>query len=548
MDNSLVGYPAEFADRYRAEGLWLDRTIPAALRDTARAHAGAPALITPEHEWTYAELVRRVDNVAAGLVAAGLRPGEPVLLQVTNSAHAVAAFYGILRAGARPVCTLALHRRHEIAAIGELAGAAAHLVQADLPGFDLVAFAGEIASELPTMRLLLTIGAAQGDEAPRIEDLAERDATAGERAALDAIERDTDLTQPAVLQLSGGTTGTPKLIPRLHPEYWYNGTAIAAFWRLTAADRLAFALPIAHNAGMANGLFAAHATGAALLLCGPRPDELLGLMAEHRATWTLLSPGITAGLLAHPGFDAAFAALRNLVLSAAAVPRELFDELERRGVHTTQAFGMTEGLFLFTPLDAPADARAGGVGDPISPLDEVRLLEPGTESPVADGEPGELCARGPYTIRGYLNAPERNREAFTSDGFYRSGDLMARVVLGGQPSYVLMGRVKDLINRGGEKINAEEVELLLAGHPAVQEAALVAMPDPRLGERGCVFVVTRPGQEPPTLPDLCAYLERRGVAKYKWPERLEHLSALPRSNIGKVLKRDLREAAAGLST
>jgi len=540
----LVGYPAEFARAYRAAGLWLDRTIPAALRQTGDACPDATALITPAGGWSYAELVRRADNVAAGLVAAGLRPGDPVLLQVTNSAAAIAAYYGILRAGARPVCTLALHRRHEIAAIGNQTRAVAHLVQADLPRFDLVAFAAEMAAEIPTMTTLLTVGAAAGSAGIRIEDLAGRDATGAELAVLDAIERATDLEAPAVLQLSGGTTGVPKVIPRLHAEYWYNGAAIAAWWSLTPGDRLAFCLPVVHNAGTANGLFAAHSAGAALLLTTPRADDLLPFMAEHAATWALLSPGLAAGFLADPRFDAAFAAVRNLVLSAAAVPRPLFDELERRGVHTTQAFGMTEGLFLFTPDDAPADVRAGSVGVPISPLDEVRLLEPGTETPVPDGEPGELCARGPYTIRGYLGEPERNREAFTSDGFYRSGDLVARLEIAGQPAYVLKGRTKDLINRGGEKINAEEVEMLLVSHPAVLEAALVAMPDPRLGERACAFVATRPGQRPPTLPELRAYLEATGVATYKWPERLEHVAALPRTNIGKVLKGDLRASIA----
>ena len=545
----FVGYPAEFARSYRAAGLWEDRTIPAALRHTAGTYPDAPALVTPAGRWSYRELARYVDNIAAGLVTAGLQPADPVILQITNTAHGIAAYYGILRAGGRPVCTLAIHRRHEIAAIGRKTRAVAHLVQADLPGFDLVAFAAEMAAEIPTMTMLLTIGAA-GDTAGaagaglRIEDLAGRDATADELAALDRIERATDLDAPAVLQLSGGTTGTPKIIPRLHPEYWYNGAAIAAWWSLTPSDRLAFCLPVVHNAGTANALFAAHSAGAALLLTTPRPDDLLPFMAEHGATWALLPPGLAAEFLADPRFGAAFASVRNLVLSAAAVPRPLFDDLERRGVHTTQAFGMTEGLFLFTPYDAPGDVRAGSVGIPISPLDEVRLLEPGTETPVPDGGTGELCARGPYTIRGYLSEPERNREAFTSDGFYRSGDLAARVEIAGQPTYVLKGRTKDLINRGGEKINAEEVEMLLVSHPAIAEAALVAMPDPRLGERACAFVATRVGQQPPTLPELREYLEARGVAKYKWPERLEYVEALPRTNVGKVLKRNLRAAIA----
>ncbi|MFJ4770083.1 AMP-binding protein [Streptomyces uncialis] len=537
----VVPYPAAFAERYRAEGLWSDDTIPAALRRTAERDPDALALATPTARWTYGELVGRSENVAAGLLAAGLRPGDVILLQITNTEHAVAAWYGILRAGLLPVCTLAIHRRHEIGQIATLTGAVAHLVQADLPKFDLVEFAGEIAAGMPQIATLLTIGADAGSDLLRIEDLEERRPTAEERTRLDEIEAATDLTAPAVLQLSGGTTGTPKVIPRLHPEYWYNGRATASIWGLTASDRLAFGLPIVHNAGIANALFAAHAVGAAILLATPAADSLLPLMSAERATWLMSPPGVMRGYLADDGFDAAFAAVRTSVLTAAVVHRPLFDELEQRGVHVTQAFGMTEGLFLFTRPDAPAEVRAGSVGTPISPCDEVRLLEPGTERDVAPGESGELCVRGPYTIRGYLTEPERNREAFTSDGFYRSGDLARRIEIAGQQTYILSGRTKDLINRGGEKINAEEMESLLVRHPSVGEVAFVAMPDPRLGERACAFVAVRDGATAPTLRDLCDFLDAEGVAKFKWPERIEIVSALPRTTIGKVQKRVLRE-------
>jgi 2,3-dihydroxybenzoate-AMP ligase len=168
------------------------------------------------------------------------------------------------------------------------------------------------------------------------------------------------------------------------------------------------------------------------------------------------------------------------------------------------------------------------------------VLRPGTEAEVAEGETGELAARGPYTIRGYLAAPDRDRAAFTTEGFYRSGDLVRARRYSGILSYSIEGRIKDLIDRGGEKINAEEVELLVAGHPAVAEIALVGMPDPRLGERGCAYVVPQDPQKPPTLAGICAYLEAAGMAKYKWPERLELIGTLPRTSIGKISKADLR--------
>jgi 2,3-dihydroxybenzoate-AMP ligase len=536
----VVPHPATAVERYMTTGAWGARSLPAAFRQAAATHAERTALITPDTRLTYRELDARSDAVAARLLSSGLLPGERVLLQLTNSATAVVAWYGLLKAGLIPVCTLAIHRRLEIEQIGRQSGAVAHLVQADFPGFDLVGLAQQVAGLLPAMRQLVTVGAAPGTPGLRIEDLQDHEVSDKERAALLEIAESLDVRGPAVLQLSGGTTGTPKIIPRLHAEYRYNADLTSSWWGHTEQSVLAFGLPLAHNAALANGLHAAHGAGAALLLAAPAAGVMLPLMAEHGATWTMSPPGLAREYLSHPAFDDAVARLGTWVLTAARVPRPVFDGLTGRGVHVTQAFGMSEGLFLFTPLDAPAGLRAETVGVPISPLDEVRVLRPGTEVEVAEGETGELAARGPYTIRGYLAAPDRDREAFTAEGFYRSGDLVRARRYEGTLSYSIEGRVKDLIDRGGEKISAEEVELLVAGHPAVAEMALVAMPDPRLGERGCAYVVPRDPRNPPALADICAYLEAAGLAKYKWPERLELIDALPRTQVGKISKVTLR--------
>jgi 2,3-dihydroxybenzoate-AMP ligase len=538
--HGVVPHPATAVQRYRATGAWGARSLPAAFRQAAGTHAGRTALITPDTRLTYRELDARSDAVAAGLLSSGLRPGERVLLQLTNSAPAVVAWYGLLKAGLIPVCTLAIHRRLEIEQIGRQSGAVAHLVQADFPRFDLVGLAQQVAGLLPAMRQLVTVGAAPDQPGLRIEDLQDHQVSDAERAELLQIAESLDVRGPAVLQLSGGTTGTPKIIPRLHAEYRYNADLTSRWWGHTERSVLAFGLPLAHNAALANGLHAAHGAGAALLLATPAADVMLPLMAEYGATWTMSPPGLAREYLSHPAFDAAVARLGTWVLTAARVPRPVFDELTGRGVHVSQAFGMSEGLFLFTPPGAPPGLRAETVGVPISPLDEVRVLRPGTEVEVAEGETGELAARGPYTIRGYLAAPDRNREAFTAEGFYRSGDLVRARRYEGTLAYSIEGRVKDLIDRGGEKINAEEVELLVVAHPAVAEIALVGMPDPRLGERSCAYVVPLDPQNAPTLAGICAYLEAAGLAKYKWPERLELIDALPRTQIGKVSKVTLR--------
>jgi 2,3-dihydroxybenzoate-AMP ligase len=199
-------------------------------------------------------------------------------------------------------------------------------------------------------------------------------------------------------------------------------------------------------------------------------------------------------------------------------------------------FGMSEGMLFFVRSTDPEDVRLETVGRPISPDDEVRLLDD-DDRVVPFGEVGELCARGPYTLRGYYGAPEHNQRAFTSDGFYRSGDLMRQHPSG---NYMVEGRKKDLINRGGEKISAEEIENLILQHPAVQNVACVAMPDPNLGERMCACVILAAGKKL-SLDALVEFLSGKEIAKFKLPERLETMSEFPLSTFGKVSKKTLVE-------
>ena len=200
---------------------------------------------------------------------------------------------------------------------------------------------------------------------------------------------------------------------------------------------------------------------------------------------------------------------------------------------------MSEGLLMFVRLDDPEEVRMETVGRPISPDYEVRLVDD-DDNEVAPGEIGEFLARGPYTLRGYYGAPEHNARAFTSDGFYRSGDLMRQHPSG---NYMVEGRKKDLINRGGEKISAEEVENLILTHPAVQNAACVPIPDPTLGERMCACVILRRGAAL-TLEQLVSFLTTEEIAKHKLPERLEIMDDFPLSPFGKVSKKDLTEKIA----
>jgi 2,3-dihydroxybenzoate-AMP ligase len=209
------------------------------------------------------------------------------------------------------------------------------------------------------------------------------------------------------------------------------------------------------------------------------------------------------------------------------------------GVFVQENFGMSEGMLFFVRRDDPEEVRLETCGRPISPDDEVRLVDDeGRE--VAPGAVGELTCRGPYTLRGYYGVPEYNARQFTRDGFYCTGDLMRRHPSG---NYVVEGRKKDLINRGGEKISAEEIENLILAHPAVQNVACVPVPDPNLGEKMCACVVLKKNKKL-ELGQLVDFLKTREIAKFKLPERLEVFDEFPVSTFGKVSKKSLAEQVA----
>ncbi|MGV9784654.1 (2,3-dihydroxybenzoyl)adenylate synthase [Nocardia farcinica] len=532
----LVDYPPERAERYRRSGAWTDRPLAQRLHEIAARFPERPAVVTAAASVTYAELDRATDRIAVGLDALGLRPGDPVLFQATNRLETVYAWYGCLKAGLVPVATLAAHRAHEIGHISRKVGAVAHLVETGL-SFDLVAFARDQAQGHPTLRHILTVGDPAG--AVAIESLGAGIPPEQARAHVERVQAGIDPLDVVAFQLSGGTTGVPKVIPRRHVEYWNNALYYARRLGWTEHTRVAHLIPLIHNAGITCALHGAHSVGACLVLATPDTATAFPLLARARATDVLIGHGHYQAVLS-PGFDAARVHLRRVVLSGAKLTDELFARADDGAGHWAgQLFGMSEGLFTVTPPDAPALARATTVGTPIAPDDEVRILEPGADTELPDGTVGELCCRGPYTIPGYFDAPEHNRSAFTPDGFYRTGDLARIVVIDGVRYVSIEGRIKDLINRGGEKINAEEVELLLVRHPNVANAAVVAMPDPRLGEKTCAYLVAATGVAS-SLDDIRAHLEALGVAKLKWPERLEWVQELPQTSVGKVDKKRLR--------
>jgi 2,3-dihydroxybenzoate-AMP ligase len=282
--------------------------------------------------------------------------------------------------------------------------------------------------------------------------------------------------------------------------------------------------------------------GTVVLSTSVRGEDVFKIVQAHKVTHIHVVPALLIRWINDPAIGKYDLSSLEFIQSGG---QRLQPEVRRKtkelipSVFVQENFGMAEGLLMFVRKDDPEDVRMETVGLPISPDDEVRILDD-DDNIVPFGEVGEFCCRGPYTLRGYFGAPEHNARAFTSDGFYRSGDLMKQHPSG---RYMVEGRKKDLINRGGEKISAEEIENLILTHPAVQNVACIPYPDEVLGERMCACIIPKKGQTI-GFDGLIAHLLKEEMAKNKLPERIEVMDDFPLSAFGKVSKKQLVEDIA----
>jgi 2,3-dihydroxybenzoate-AMP ligase len=532
--DGVVPWPEEFARRYVAAGHWRGRALGELLRAAAERHPDAVALVDGGLRLTHAELAGRADAMAARLVGLGLAPGDRIVVQLPNTWEFVVLTLACLRAGIVPVMALPAHRRAELAHLAGHAEAAAIAVPDRLRDFDHQSLAAQLVAEVPALRHVLVAG---DEVAAGHHDLRALGAPGPGWSGAHPGSRDV-----AVFLLSGGTTGLPKLIARTHDDYAYNALASAHVCGLDAGTVYLVSLPAGHNFPLAcPGILGTLLSGGrVVMLPSPEPVRAFATIAAEGVTHTAVVPAVAGRWLEHAAEHGPLASLRVLQVGGA----RLADELARRvrpvlGATLQQVFGMAEGLLNYTRLDDPEEIICTTQGRPLSPDDEVRLVDELDED-VPDGEPGSLLTRGPYTPRGYYRAPEQNARAFTVDGWYRSGDICRRTPGG---YLIVEGRDKDMINRGGEKISAEEVENLVYQLPAVSQVAAVAMPDAVLGERVCVYVVPRPGATV-TLDEVRGAMDAAGVARFKLPERLELVDELPTTKVGKIDKKALRADVA----
>jgi 2,3-dihydroxybenzoate-AMP ligase len=535
MLQGVVPFPPEFARLYRERGYWADRSLAQEFRIVFERYAERVVLIDGDRSITYAELDELSTNLALNLLHLGMKPLDRMVVQVPNVAEFVVLYFALQKIGCIPIAALVSHRHAEISQFVRLSGATACVVPDRHGEFDHAAMVDRLRREIPALKH----GFILGNPRNGLTSLSELIGAPAHLplSALSAIKIEPD--DPAIFQLSGGTTGIPKLIPRSNNDYGYNSKVAASVCGVKQDSVLLIVLPIAHNLPLAcPGVQGFMFHGAKVVLStSTKPADMCALIKRHRVTHVKVVPTLLIRLLNDPAVTLYDLSSLQVIQSGGQRLQPEVRRLAKKlipGAFVQENFGMSEGLLMFVRLDDPDDVCMETVGRPVCPDDEVKLLdEEGNEVPF--GQVGEMCCRGPYTLRGYFGVPEYNARAFTSDGFYRSGDLMRQHASG---NYIVEGRKKDLVNRGGEKISAEEIENLILSHPSVENVSCVPVPDHQLGERMCACVILRDGSSL-NLEELKHFLLGKEIAKFKLPERLEILQDFPLSTLGKVSKKKL---------
>lgn len=539
--HDVVYQTDELAARYLENGAWVPATVGDSLRATARRLPGKPAFVSDEQSMNFAELDEATERLGAALLEIGLAPGDRAIFQLGTTLETVVAVMACYKAGIVPVCAIPQYREVEIGNLIAMSQAKAHFVQMDFSSFDLVEFARKIAASQPSIEHIIAV---RGHAPEGVHDM---------RALLDGMPLDEARRRLSGLpigprdvlsfQLSGGSTGLPKIIPRFHGEYQGHSVALANLYGMSEDSTFIWALPLMHNAGQLYALMPAVVLGMTTVLM-PKVDirRMLELIETHRVTHAISIGPIAPQLNAYPNVeDHDLSSLQLFTTMSRS------DKLEAcLGVPCSNLYGMTEGLLMGAGADEDEWIRHRSNGSSGCPFDEIRVLDPESEEPVAAGKMGELCFRGPSSLLAYYGNKQASIDGLTSDGFVRTGDMVTEHRVAGRSYYTFEGRLRDNINRGGEKIGCEEVESFISQHPAVADAKLVAMPDEFYGEKACAYLIIRPGQAAPDVPGLASFLIAQGLAKFKCPERIQIVDEFPITRVGKVDKVALRQHICAL--
>lgn len=536
--NGFVPYDPEAGALYTGRRWWLGITMGDMFDRTCDLYPEKEALVGQGRRYTWSQVRRLVDRLAFNLHRQGLKRGDTVLLQIPNWPEFVIAYFALQKAGLVMVLLTVNHTAREIAHLARLTRPRGWILPDRYRKNDHLPMVTQVREENPGLEKVILIGEDAPEGFLKFDRLMETGASKGEIQALLEQAR-PDPGDVCQILPSGGTTGLPKGAPRTHNDYICNLEYAAKAWDVNATDTVLVATTVGHNLALVACVTPAVFQGAKqVLLDSTYPEDFCRTVQEEQVTCTGLVPTLISRIVNYEGLgDYDLSSLRRIYVGAANSPPELVRKVEENiGARYINAFGMVEGPLAQSRPYHPVEVRCHTIGRPCCPYDEFVTLDPdGNQTP--RGEEGEMAARGPGIFTGYLNNPQANQDAFTSDGYFRTGDL---AVIDEKGLIRITGRIKDIIIRGGENITARDVEDLIATHPGVEYVAVVGMPDPELGEQVCAFIKPVEGA---TIgeEDVLGHMKRMEAPKIHYPARVEFVSEIPLTAAGKADKKTLKK-------
>lgn len=518
----------------------LGETIGACLNRIAARFPDRDALVdvSQGRRWTYAQLNAEVDHLARALLAMGVAKGARVGIWAPNCPEWALLQYATARIGAILVCINPAYRSHELSYVLRHAGVSLLVAATGNRGADYRAMVAEVRGEAPELREVIYIGDPSWEQLMR----------AGDGVSAEALARRADelsFGDPINIQYTSGTTGAPKGATLTHHNILNNGYFAGGLINYTERDRVCVPVPFYHCFGMVIGNLAAMSHGAAVIVPGANFDPIATARAVVAEKCTSLYgvPTMFISILAEPeARHLDFSSLRTGVMAGApcpvAVMREVIERLNMREVAICYGMTETSPVSTMTRVDDDLRRRTETVGRAM-PHVQVQIVSPVTGLTVPRGTAGEVCTRGYSVMRGYWNQPDKTREAIDEDGWMHTGDLGVM----DEDGYVaIVGRIKDMVIRGGENIYPREIEEFLYGHPDVIDAQVIGVPDEKYGEELMACLRLREGAEPLNAASLRAFCEGK-LARYKIPRYVRVMEAFPMTVTGKIRKVELREQA-----
>lgn len=523
----------ELDDKYD-KLVWGKSTLSQALVDWEKNYSNKIAVVDGDKEITYKKLLHDMNNYASGLIKHGFKKGDKIVLQIPNSYEFVALSFAMFKIGVIPIMALPAHREIELKGIIKNSQAKAYIIKDKYLGYDFVKLAKELKNGLTSSLDVFVIGEIGGFKSIDILN---------DKNDIEEIKVDIDYKEMALLLLSGGTTGIPKLIPRRHTDYLYVANKMEKICNMDSDTVYLASLPIAHNFPLGcPGLVGTLSVGGKVVMCKTTsPDEILPLIEEQGVTVTGLVPAMA---LMCVDFIKDYDDYNLDSLKVLQVGGSVLDSKTARNISNTfgcklqQIFGIAEGLICCTSLDDEDEVIYNCQGTPISDMDEVLIVDE-DENEVEVEYYGELIVRGPYTIHGYYNLEKVNKDCINKNGFFKTGDKARKLKNG---NYQIAGRIKEMINRAGEKITPFELENILLKNDHIKDVQVVGVKDDFLGERICVFILNN-YKKKLSLEDIRMFLLKKGVATFKLPDQILYVEDWPLTSVGKISKNKLRDIA-----